>query len=41
MSARPLLFDDFDHFAAFILAAMRAYAVGELGLMAVGTFRQA
>jgi hypothetical protein len=38
---KPLLGDDFDYFAALILAAMRAYTMGELGLVAVGTFRQA
>src|ERR1019366_8883864 len=41
MSARPLLLHDFDHFAALVLPAMRAYTVRELGLVAVGTFRQA
>jgi len=31
-----LFFGDFNHFTALILSAMRAGAVGQLGLMAVG-----
>src|SRR5262249_23985100 len=39
-SRRPhLLFGDFDNFASLILAAMRADAVGDLGLVAIGAFR--
>ena len=35
-----LFFGDFDHFAALILAAVRADAVRNLGLMAIGAFGQ-
>src|SRR5579862_1996194 len=35
-----LLFDDLDHFAALVFAAMRAHAVRQLRLVAIGAFRQ-
>src|SRR6266568_395431 len=36
-----LLLSDFDYFTALVLPTVRAHAVGEFGLMAVGTFRKA
>ena len=36
-----LLFSDFDHFAALVFSAVRANAVRQLGLMAVGALRHA
>ena len=38
--AERLLFDDLDHFAALVFSAMRANAVREFGLMAIGALRQ-
>jgi hypothetical protein len=35
---RRLFFDDLNYLAAFVLAAMGADAVRELGLMAIGAF---
>jgi len=36
MAGRVLLFGNLNHFAALVLAAVRANAMGQLGLMAVG-----
>src|SRR5690242_12794889 len=41
MSARGLLLLDFDDFASFVLTAVRADAVGQLGLVAVRALREA
>jgi hypothetical protein len=38
---RPLLFCHFDHFPAFVLAAVGAYPVGELLFVAVGALGKA
>jgi hypothetical protein len=37
IEGESLLFGDFDDLAAFILAAVRANAVGNLGFVAIGT----
>jgi hypothetical protein len=39
--SQRLLLLDFDYFASLVLAAVRANPVGQFGLVAVRTFRQA